>query len=212
MDTDFSNVYWIGGGSGAGKSTIAKRIAALHECEIYSTDEAMGIHSSRCTAEESPYLEAFKEMSMDERWVNRDPKTMLDTFHWFNGEGFDEIIKDLRNGPKNCNVLVEGFRLLPNLVKPFLHSINNGIWLTPTPQFRRTAFENRGTLWNIPNKTSQPEKALENLLKRDAMFTDRLQIEAASNDYPIIVMDGSDNEDEVVSRVLKHFALKKSDD
>jgi len=207
MSTDFPKVYWIGGGSGAGKSTIAQRIADLHQCKIYSTDKAMGNHSSRCTPDKCPNLEAFKEMSMDERWANRDPITMLDTFHWFNGEGFDLIIEDLRNGPKDCIVLVEGFRLLPKLVKPYLHSLNNSIWLIPTPQFRQTAFETRETLWDIPNKTSQPEKALENLLTRDAMFTDRLQTEATSNDCPTIVMDGSDTEDEVVSRVLKHFML-----
>ena len=212
MSTDFSNVYWIGGGSGAGKSTIAQRIADLHKCKIYSTDNAMGDHSSRCTPEECPNLEAFKEMSMDERWASRDPKTMLDTFHWFNGEGFDLIIEDLRNGPKDFNVLVEGFRLLPELVKPHLHSLNNGLWLIPTPQFRQTALENRGTLWDIPNKTSQPEKALENLLARDAMFTDRLQAKAESNDCPMIVMDGSENEDEVVSRVIKHFMLPRIHD
>jgi len=207
MSTDFSNVYWIGGGSGAGKSTIAQRIAALYECKIYSTDNAMGNHSSRCTPQECPNLAAFIEMSIDERWANRDPKTMLDTFHWFNGEGFDMIIDDLQNGPKDCNVLVEGFRLLPKLVKPHLHTVNHGIWLIPTPKFRQAAFENRGTLWDIPNKTSRPEKALENLLTRDALFTDRVQTEAASSNCPVIVIDGSANEDEMVSRVAEHFKL-----
>jgi len=204
MSTEFSNVYWIGGGSGAGKSTISKRIADLHDCKIYSTDNAMGDHSSKCTREDCPNLESFKEMSMDERWVNRDPKEMLDTFHWFNGEGFDMIIEDLRNRPN----IVEGFRLLPNLVKPYLHSLNNGIWLIPTPQFRKAAFESRGTLWDIPKKTSQPEKALENLLTRDAMFTDRLKTEARSNDCSMIVIDGSDNEDAVVSQVVEHFIMR----
>jgi len=207
MPAEFSNVYWIGGGSGAGKTTIARRIADVHECKIYSTDNAMGSHDSRFTSGQNPKLDAFKAMSMDERWANRDPKTMLDTFPWFNGEGFDLILEDLRNGPKDCTVLVEGFRLLPNLVKPYLHSLNNGIWLIPTPQFRKTAFESRGTLWEIPNKTTQPEKALENLLKRDAMFTGRLKDEAKLNDCPMIAMDGSDSVDDVVSQVIKHFML-----
>lgn len=207
MSTEFSNVYWIGGSSGAGKSTISKRIADLHECKIYSTDNAMGDHSSRCTPEDCPNLELFKKMSMDERWVNRDPKEMLDTFHWFNGEGFDMIIEDLRNIPKDSTVIVEGFRLLPNLVKPYLRSLNNGIWLIPTPQFRKAAFESRGTLWDIPKKTTQPEKALENLLTRDAMFTDRLKTEATFNDCSTIVIDGSDNENVVVSQVVEHFIL-----
>ena len=67
MPPYFPNVYWIGGGSGAGKSTISQRIADLHDCKIYSTDKAMGSHSSRCTPEKCPNLETFKEMTMDEQ-------------------------------------------------------------------------------------------------------------------------------------------------
>jgi predicted kinase len=33
------HIYWIGGGSGAGKSTIARRIAAEHGLRVYSTDD-----------------------------------------------------------------------------------------------------------------------------------------------------------------------------
>lgn len=32
------HVYWLGGGSGAGKSTIARRIAAHHGLHVYDTD------------------------------------------------------------------------------------------------------------------------------------------------------------------------------
>lgn len=34
-------------------------------------------------------------MSMDERWVDRSPEIMLETFHRFRGEGFDMIVDDL---------------------------------------------------------------------------------------------------------------------
>jgi AAA domain len=37
-------VYWIGGGSGAGKSTIAKRLASKYNLRLYSTDETMREH------------------------------------------------------------------------------------------------------------------------------------------------------------------------
>jgi hypothetical protein len=41
------HVYWIGGASGAGKSTIARRLAGKHGLRLYSTDEAMGDHAHR---------------------------------------------------------------------------------------------------------------------------------------------------------------------
>jgi hypothetical protein len=55
-------------------------------------------------------------MSMDERWVNRSPETMLETFHWFRGEGFGPIVEDLLALPAEPGVVAEGFRLLPHLV------------------------------------------------------------------------------------------------
>jgi adenylate kinase family enzyme len=33
------HVYWIGGGSGAGKSTIAEHLANKYDVKLYSTDE-----------------------------------------------------------------------------------------------------------------------------------------------------------------------------
>jgi shikimate kinase len=41
------HVYWIGGGSGAGKSTIARRLAAQHGLRVYATDEVMADHEVR---------------------------------------------------------------------------------------------------------------------------------------------------------------------
>jgi len=88
LQEQLRHVYWIGGGSGAGKSTIARRIAAEHGLQLYATDDVMPDHSRRSTPERCPFLHQFMAMDMDERWVNRSPKAMLETFHWFRGEGF----------------------------------------------------------------------------------------------------------------------------
>lgn len=38
-------VYWVGGGSDAGKTTIARRTAARNDLQLYATDEAMAAHA-----------------------------------------------------------------------------------------------------------------------------------------------------------------------
>lgn len=63
------NIYWIGGGSGAGKSTIARRIAARHGLRVYVTDDVMSDHAGRSEPDDSPFLSEFTAMDMDERWV-----------------------------------------------------------------------------------------------------------------------------------------------
>jgi hypothetical protein len=44
----------------------------------------------------------------------------------------------------------------------------------PRAQFRRAAFDSRGTAWDIARQTSDPAMAQRDLLERDRMFTDRL--------------------------------------
>lgn len=208
------HVYWISGGSAAGKSTIARRIAAQHGLRIYATDEVMADHARRTTHDDSPLLHRFMAMDMDERWVNRPPQTMVETFHWFEGEGFNLIVEDLLALPRESGVIAEGFRLLPRLVKPLLaaptHAAvpTHAVWLLPTPAFRQAVVESRGgSSWGFLAKTSDPEKALRNLLERDRMFTDLLREETTRLGLPAIEVDTTTTQDDLVKRVTEVFGL-----
>ncbi|WP_433153813.1 hypothetical protein ACQPZ8_21390 [Actinomadura nitritigenes] len=201
------HVYWIGGGTGAGKSTIARRIAARHGFRVYATDDVMADHSGRTTPGDSPYLSEFMAMDMDERWLNRSSETMLETFHWYRGEGFGLIVEDLLRLPAEPPVIVEGFRLLPHLVKPLLAAPGRAVWLLPTPGFRRAAFDSRGSTWSIAGRTGDPERALRNLLERDRMFTGRLREETRALGLCGIEVDVAMTEDELERGVTAAFGL-----
>jgi 2-phosphoglycerate kinase len=211
LRTRLQHVYWIGGGSGAGKSTMARRIADQHGLYVYATDHVMADHARRCTPEDAPYLSKFKTMDMDERWVNRSPEIMLDTFHWYRGEGFGMIVEDLLRMPAEPGIIAEGFRLLPHLVQPLLAEPSHAVWLLPTPEFRRTAFDSRRTTWDIPRKTSNPERARCNLLERDRMFTDRLLAQTKRLGLPVIEIDITMNEDELARQVTLAFGSAPRD-
>ena len=191
------SVRWIGGGSGAGKSTLARRIAAEHGLSVYATDDVMGDHVRRSTPRDAPQLARFLAADMDERWVEHSPRTMLDTFHWFRGEGFGLIVQDLLRLPDRPGVVAEGFRLLPHLVAPLLADPGRAVWLLPTPRFRWNAFVERGTAWDIPNRTSDPRRARHNLLERDRMFTDRLAAQTTRLGLPAVEVDTGMSEDEL---------------
>lgn len=202
------HVYWIGGGSCAGKSTIARRIAARHGLRLYTTDDVMADHAHRSTYEDSPLLHRFMDMDMDERWVNRPPNTMFETFHWFRGECFDMIIEDLLRLPREPGVIVEGFRLVPRLVEPLLSPPARAIWLLPTPAFRRAVVEGRGgAASGFLARTTEPERALRNLLERDRMFTDFLREETARLGVPTIEVCATMTEDDLAGRVTEVFGL-----
>lgn len=208
IQEQLKHVYWLGGGSGAGKSTIARRIAAQHGLRVYATDDAMADHARRCSAEDCPLLQKFMAMDMDERWVNRSPKRMLDTFHWFQGEGFNLIIEDLLGLPREPGIIVEGFRLLPNLVKPLLFEPSRAVWLLPAADFRQSVIDSRGgSAWGFLARTTNPERALRNLLERDRMFTHILREETARLGLRTIEVDTTTTENDLTRRVIEALAI-----
>ncbi len=201
------HVRWIGGGSGAGKSTVARQLAVDHGLRLYGTDDRMSEHVRRSSPAAAPLLHAFLAMDMDERWVHRSPTLMCETFPWFQGEGFELILDDLLALPEEPPIVAEGFRLLPRLVAPLLSRPNQAIWLVPTPEFRRTAFDRRGFTWDIPRKTSQPEQALSNLLVRDQLFTDEVVAQTTALHLRVIEVDGNLSVEEVTRRVAQSLGL-----
>ena len=205
---ELKHVYWIGGGSAAGKSTIARRLAAEHGLRVYATDDLMAEHARRSTKEDSPLLHEFMAMDMDQRWLNRAPKAMLETFPWFQGEGFAMIVEDLLASPPEPGVVVEGFRLLPHLLKSLLPVPAHAVWLLPTPSFRQAVIKSRGgAAWRFLAKTSDPERALHNMLARDQMFTEILRDETALLKLPAISVDEKLVEDDLAKRVTELFEL-----
>jgi hypothetical protein len=168
----------------------------------------MADHARRTTPNDAPLLHKFMAMDMDERWVNRSPTTLYETFHWFHGEGFDLIIEDLLHLPREPRVIVEGFRLLPHLVKPHLSEVVHAVWLLPIPDFRQAVIESRGgSAWSFLARTSDPERALHNLLERDRMFIDRLRGDTTRLQLPAIEVDAAISEDELTDQVREVFGL-----
>ena len=201
------HIYWIGGGSGAGKSTVARRIADRHGLQLYATDDTMADHDGRAALQDAPLLSQFTAMDMDQRWLNRSPQAMLESFHWFQGELFGLVTEDLLHLPAEPAVIAEGFRLLPRLVQPLLAQPAHAVWLLPTPRFRRAAFTSRGTLWQIASKTTDPERALRNLLERDQMFTERLREDTRRLGLAALTVDTTTTEDDLTAHVTELLGL-----
>lgn len=203
------HIRWIGGGSGAGKSTIACLLAEKHGLRLYHCDDTQSAHTTRSNAADHPMLHAFLSMTMDERWVKRTPEEMFHTFHGFHGEGFRFILEDLLDLPTDVPVLVEGYKLLPRLASPLLSRPDQAVWLIPTPEWRRTALQRRGSLWSIAGRTSDPETALANFLARDALYTEEVARQAAALRLPTIEVNGSATIDELVERAAHCLGIRR---
>ncbi|TXR55318.1 hypothetical protein [Quadrisphaera setariae] len=196
------HVRWLGGGTGAAKSSVSRALAVRHpELVVVDTDALMADHARRADPATAPALTRFAAATMDERWLGTSPRQMLEDLHWYRGEAFDLLLADVAALPDDRPVLVEGFRLLPELVAPLLASPSHALWLLPTPAFRRRAFTERGSLDDVAGRTSDPPRALANLLERDALFTERLRAQCSDLGLPALEVDGAAPLEALVDRV-----------
>ena len=122
-------------------------------------------------------------------------------------KGFHLIIEDLLAMPDDSPTLAEGFKLLPRAVSPLLSDIHQAIWLLPTREFRHAAFDTRGSTWEIPDRTSDPERALANLVARDELFRESLDREIRLLGLRMLKMDGSRQIAESSRLVASSFGL-----
>jgi hypothetical protein len=207
----FGHVRWLGGATGAGKTAIASRLAATFGLRRYSTDDTIAVHGAE-PGPDAPLLCAFRDMSMDERWLRRDAQTMFETFPWFAGERFERVVGDLRTGAPSPVTLAEGFRLLPRLVHPLLDEPWQALWLIATPDFRRRTFEQRAATQQFWRRTSVPAASLERLLERDALFAKQVAREAQELGLKVVVVDGGRPEVALVAEVADWFRLRRAPD
>jgi len=187
--TELRHVLWIGGGTGAGKTTIAKAIAKRHGlgCYDYDWQDARG-HSERTSAERHPFRAAFLALSMDERWVLQKPELMAESTIGQFSERFEMVLEDLAAMDAR-GVVAEGFGLLPELVAPHLISRAQAIFLLPTPATRERNYASRG--WAGIDGTSDHGRASRNKLDRDAMLTEHVRRTARAHNLATVELDGT---------------------
>jgi hypothetical protein len=198
------HVLWIGGGTGAGKTSIAGVLAERHGLQLYSYDwHDARDHSERIDPVRHPAMHAFRAMSMDERWVLRTPEVMARETIESSRERMELVIEDLLARPSSIAIVAEGFGFYPELIAPLLVGDRQAIWLVPTAEFRARALRERG--WSLEG-TRDAEGARANKLARDGLLTDHVRRSADSLGLRVIDVDGTRSLAEVTAVVADHFA------
>jgi hypothetical protein len=159
-------MLWIGGGQGAGKSTLSWRLARAYDLPLHPIDLWAYDHLARMPAGES----------LDEQ-LARGPEAAALAFESVSELRLQLVLDDIAERELgDVPVLVEGPQLRPELAT----RIPPGwcVWLLPDPERTRRAREQR--------LAQQQGPAAGHILERDAILTRRLRESAVRAGRPVI--------------------------
>jgi hypothetical protein len=191
----------------AGKTSIADRLAQSHGLHVYHFDRTEREHIARRIAEGDSALAAFLSQSMDQRWLMRKTSVMAQSVIGFWTERFRQVLEDLLVQPKDPGIIAEGPGLFPECVFPCLSDLQQAIWLVPTDAFCTTVRQYRHSAGiDGFHQTSDPERALRQLIERDGLLARYVKQRAEALYLPLYEVDGSHSLDEMTRLVEQHFA------
>lgn len=214
LESILQHVLWIGGGTDAGKTSIARAIASRYGLQVYHYDRNESSHIERLINAGSIYFQklvtktaaGYWELGdVDEYWVLRSPEVMAQETIVSWKERFPLVVEDLQAMPKEPLIIAEGPGLFPECVYRVLRSPPQAIWLVPTETFKRALVKQRGKP-GVRAQTSDPERATENLIGRDMLMARLVREEAQERGLRLCEVNGSQTLEEMVAVVEHHFA------
>jgi hypothetical protein len=141
----------------------------------------------------------------DERWLARPPEELAAWSLELNAGRFRMVLEDLAALPEEPGIVAEGTPLLPWLVAPHLASPGRAVWLVPSPDFARDRLLERPPLAGFV-ESSDPERASEQRIARERVFTDAVADGARELGLPVVRVDGARGLADVTAQVEERLA------
>jgi uridine kinase len=187
-------LYWLGGGSCGGKSSVADWLGANWGWHIYHVDEWYENHKARATAVSHPTIYQLSRLWGDDLWlrpVAEQVRTGLD----FAREEFALLREDIAAQNASLSqsdvLLVEGFPVIPDLVAPYLLQPHHAFWLMPDPALQRARYAQRPWVKNVLSATSDPQRAFDYWMARDAGLAQAVEQQVLDMALNWLRVDGS---------------------
>jgi hypothetical protein len=173
---DLTQVLWIGGSAGSGKTTLARSLAARDGLALYSCDDRFEDHRRRAAPAHHPRFHRVMDLPPGRLFAPPAAARAEEILGFYRDE-FEMVIEDLRTLP--APVVAEGVGLLPELVAAVCPDPGRSLWRIATPDFRRRAYRQRGDLVRETLAgLSDPDLAFEVWMERDDWIARHLEEEA----------------------------------
>jgi hypothetical protein len=172
---------WIGGGTGSGKSTVTRILAARHGLRVFPLDAFWYSHADRLG-------ERDDEPTPDQQWLGMTPAEQAANFEALTRRRWPLVVADLAALPPDPPVIVEGPQVLPDLVP----TGDRAVFLVGTAGWQRSVLVARP----LP-ATADPARALANRIEKDRIHGERVAALARARGFPVITIDGRRTAEEI---------------
>ena len=178
-----ANVFWLGGGCGSGKTTLARVLTRRLDLRLYPVDGYTYAHVERSKRGGFPLYLATAEMTPQQRW-DAAPADLAERFAAVAAERLEMILADLRELGPGPTVVAEGPQLFPDLIASLMETPEHGLWLLPTPEFGQQGVAGRRA-GGLTGEAAQRRR------DRDVLLTEMNRRQLRRRGFPSADVDGN---------------------
>lgn len=208
MSERLAHVLWLGGSACSGKSSIAERVSNRFGHCVYDCDEAWFRHAEVASPTLQPVLHRLAGSDAEELWLRRTVARQVEDAIASYREIFPLILADIISMPEDTPVIVVGAALMPDLLTAAGIRLDRAMWLIPGQAFQRHQYEQRAWRHGILRNTSDPGRARENWMQRDAAFAREVARQAKDIGGRLVVVDDSKDLDAIEREVMDHYGIQ----
>lgn len=192
------DIFWIGGVSCSGKSSVARTLGERSALSVYETDATFADHARM--AQEACHPTMFKYQTDDE-WLARvrmlDPKAKAKVWLEFYRERFGMIVRDLIESDSRP-IIAEGVDLLPEMVMSKT-TPDRSVWLVPSRGLFDKVYVTR------PWATEEPS---EEVWSYYSFMIDHICSATRSKGYPVIEVSDIEAIEQITESIAVRFGLE----
>lgn len=197
---------WIGGAQWAGKSTVARLLAARHRVTCYHYDyHDARAHWDRRVAAAVASGQPAPVFDAEAVFVQATPAEMVEYAMGTFTQRFPLVLDDLRGLVSGGPVIAEGWGLRPELVADVAPSLDQMVVMVPTEEFRQHQLATLDRAQTTSFDVSDPERAQRNRVDRDRSLALSTVETARRLGVRVIEVDGTLPAEGVADLVGDHF-------
>jgi len=204
-----NEIYWICGGSAAGKTTLCKILQVKYSFEIYDINSHVdGDYNSRYTKEKHPVHWRFVQNSQPMEWLlNKSWEEYLQFNIKTNIEYIDLLVVDMNTIDRKRNIVVDGGELtVPSMLAEIIPE-DRVFWTKASEKLRLKAWESRSWAREIVQTFKEPSKSWEKWMEYDRKLSKFIKRYCRSCGVELHVREQSHSFDDFFESLTKYFEL-----